>query len=75
MSVFRANTINFHRVYIFYAAFVVYIKLANKTLQLLHNNFRMTRNEFGEKVMHFGMYVDGAICWHSERKCAENYNK
>ena len=23
----------------------------------------MTRNEFGERVMHFGMYVDGGICW------------
>jgi len=40
--------INFHRVYIFYAAIVVYVTLAN--VQLLVDNFRMTRNDFDEKV-------------------------
>ena len=35
---------------------------SQENVELLIDNFRMTRNDFDAKVVHFGLYVDGGIC-------------
>ena len=53
--------INFHILHIL-CSYCCLCEVLFGNVELLIDNFRMTRNDFDEKVVHFGLYVDGGIC-------------